>query len=140
MSLVRSLFEGLISPNAGERQIAAKSAQELDSRELAELLRVLDQHVRRELEGRAGVDGLLTLIEVEIPGAVQTLLAALSVVPPSNLDPSIAYELQTLLTNERVNHTDALQLLGPWSESKTGIGAAAKHVLKAIGTSKGVAS
>ncbi len=135
--VVRTIFDGLISPNEGERQIAARSSKELNSQEVAELLRVLDQQVRREVEGRAGVDGLLTLIEAGIPGAAQALVAALGSVAPSNLEPSIVYDMQRLLTEKKLNRAEVLQLVNPWSETQTMVGAAAKRVLEDIGESKG---
>ena len=135
--LVRSLFEALISSNEGERQIAAKESKGLDSHETAELLRVLDQHIRREAESRTGVDGLLALIEGGTDSAVQILLTALSSVAPSNLDPSIAYDLQMLVTAEKVSRTDVLQLLADWSKTQTRIGAASKRVLQDLGEAKG---
>lgn len=135
--LVRSIFEELISSNPGERQIGAKSSKELDSHESAELLRVLDQLVRREADGRGGVDGLLTLIDAGMNGATQALLTSLGAAAPSNLEPGIAYDLQRLLADKKVDRSDVLRLLDPWSRTQTKIGAAAKIVLKAIGESKG---
>lgn len=126
---VRRLFEGLVSANPGERQAAATSAAELDQRELGELLHLLGQQVQRQTDGRGGVDGLLALIERGIPGAADSLLGALALLPAPNVEPSIAFELQTLIVEGRASRADARQLLERWSSTHTRIGAAAKSAL-----------
>ena len=127
---VRQLFEGLVSANSGERQVAATSAAELDERELGELLHLLGQNVERQPDGRGGVDGLLALIESDIAGVPETLLSALALLPAPSVEPSIAFELQTLIVQGSISEADARRLLEPWSETHTRIGAAAKQVLQ----------
>lgn len=126
---VRRLFEGLISANPGERQAAATSTAELDQHELGELLHLLSQQVQRQTDGRVGVDGLLALIERGISGAADALLGALASLPASDIEPSIAFELQTLIVERRMDQAGGRQVLERWSGTHTRIGAAAKSAL-----------
>jgi len=135
--IVRQLFEELVTANPGERQSAAASSSALDQHELGELLHLLGQHVQRQTDGREGVDGLLALIDRDIPGATEALLRALALLPAPRVEPSIAFELQTLTGVKKVKRAELQRLLERWSTTRTRIGAAAKAVLEDMNKATG---
>lgn len=134
---LRRLFEGLVSVNAGEREATARSTGDLDERELGELLHLLGQQVQREADGRAGIDGLLVLVGGSIPGAADALLGALALLRAQNVEPSVAYDLQTMIAEGQADGSKARQLLERWAGTQTRVGAAAQLALADLDKPKG---
>lgn len=121
---VRALFEQLVSGNAGDRQIAVKSAADLDEQDRAELLRLLAQQLERKPADASSADALLALDDADIAGAAQTLVEVASAIPAPQVEPNLAFELQRI-AQARLELADAIALLfDRWAETDTRIGAA----------------
>lgn len=134
---VRRLLESLLSPAEGERHAAAGEVSRLDQRDQAELLDLLHQQVQRESDGRKGLDALVELVDYDVAGAAVALLAGLGDLAKARVEPSVAYDLQTLVTEGKLTLDEVRPLLENWAASSTKIGAAAKHVLADFDASLG---
>jgi hypothetical protein len=127
--VVRRHFESLISSNDGERRTIARESRQLETRDLGELLQLLQRHVQHPSDGHQGVTGLAALAREGSPNASEALLNALSLISPSNADPSTAFELQILVAEGKIDRQRTQQLLLNWSKTQTRIGATAATVL-----------
>ena len=122
---MRKLLESLLSPAEGERQAAAGEVRKLDQRELAELLHLLHQQVRREsMDARAWTHSSDWLIAALL-GQPQRSSAALAELPKSRVDPSVAYDLQRLVVESKVALGEVRPLLENWAASQTRVARAA---------------
>jgi hypothetical protein len=95
-SLVRRLFDSLISENEGERHVAAGEVKILHETELEALLGLLRQHVERSPGQTASVDALVLLAEEKVEGASSTVLSAIRNATPASLEPGVAYKIKTI--------------------------------------------
>ena len=95
-SIVRRLFDSLVSENEGERHVAAGEAKSLHETELEALLGLLRQHVERHPDQTASVDAFMLLGEEKVEGALSTALSAIRNAPPVRLEPSVAYKIKTI--------------------------------------------
>jgi hypothetical protein len=129
---VRTTFEQLVSDNAGERQLGAGKVSELRADDRASLLGLLGMQVRQRPQETGAVEGLLALMEAGIDGSREMLIEALSDVPSTLVDASVAFTLQTAIRLQPELSERAVPLLENWSKTKTPVGRAAQTVLQTV--------
>lgn len=128
-SIVRRLFESLISENEGERHISASEVKSLNETELEALLGLLRQHVERHPEQTAAVDALILLGEEKVQGALSTALGAIRNAPSISLEPSIAYKIKTISAMDTALTAEARSLLEQLQGQKTTMIAGAAEIV-----------
>lgn len=131
-TFIRRLINLLISPNPGERKLAVKEVMTLAQEDLAMLLRLLGQNLQRKPEEEGSFAGLISLIDADVTGASDTLLAILRVLPDQSIPSDFAYELQRIAV-EKHHLTDQFrQILQNWSTTQTKAGVAARAALEEL--------
>lgn len=94
--IVRQVAADLLGGNDGRRATAMQTVKTLSPAEVDELLAMLDQHIRRNLDAKNGYDGLIALIENDITGSSEVLAEILSECSPNNMPPALGTRLRVL--------------------------------------------
>jgi len=126
---VRQVFELVLGMNEGEKAQVLSDVVALDAEDRRDLLRLLGQRIRRQADDEAAVKGAIAVAETGVPGALDTLLAALGAVATDTLEPYIAYDLQELARRQPTTRGEISALLRTWSATQSGIGKAAEDAL-----------
>lgn len=95
-TLVRRLFDDLVSDNEAGQDAAALSAAELDANERESLLHLLQQQTERHPDQESGSTALYTLAQSKFPGAAETLIKALRASAADKVTPSVPSKLEAL--------------------------------------------
>lgn len=98
--LVRRVFEGLISDNAGETTPAVHSAQAFREDDLAALLGLAEQQIRAQPGERSGYNALRLLAENGVSAAARTLAGVLRERPLEPMPPAVGMEVMTLVAKK----------------------------------------
>jgi KAP family P-loop domain len=98
--LVRRVFEGLISDNAGETGPAVRSAQGFKEDALAALLGLMEQKVKTKPAEKSGYAALRLLAEGGVGAAAKTLADILTSRPLEPMPAAVGVEIMTLVTKK----------------------------------------
>jgi len=94
--IVRRVFEGLTSDNAGETGPAVRSAQAFQEDELAALLGLVEQQIKTQPDEKSGYIALRLLAEGGVGAAAKTLAGVLTSRPLEPMPPAVGMDLMTL--------------------------------------------
>lgn len=94
--IVRQILEGLVSNNAGKRNIAVDGAVDLNEDERNSLLTQLEERVHRHPDQKQGYDAFIALVEKDIDGAAEKLRHVLDRVPDRSIPPALGFPLSRL--------------------------------------------
>jgi hypothetical protein len=129
--MVRRLFDHLIGENEGEQHAATRTALGLDESERSALLQLLQQQVERHPDQLAGPAALMLLAEQNLEGAADTLFTSVINANTTQLDPGVAFRIQTLGRGKPpllAKSNQALEFLA--TKLGTKVGRAAANALK----------
>ena len=94
--IVRRMLEGLVSNNAGKRNIAVDGAVDLNEDERNSLLTQLEERVHRHPDQKQGYDAFIALVEKDIDGAAEKLRHVLDRAPDRSIPPAVGFPLSRL--------------------------------------------
>ena len=94
--IVRRILEGLVSDNAGKRNIAVDGTVDLNEDERNSLLTQLEERVYRHPDQKQGYDAFIALVEKDVDGAVEKLAHVLDRVPERSIPPAVGFPLSRL--------------------------------------------
>ncbi|MYA72286.1 NTPase, partial [Candidatus Poribacteria bacterium] len=94
--IVRRILEGLVSDNAGKRNIAVDGTVDLNEDEINSLLTQLEERVYRHPDQKQGYDAFIALVEKHINGAAEKLVYVLDRVPDRSIPPAVGIPLSGL--------------------------------------------
>ena len=126
--IVRRVFEGLTSDNAGMKTEAAKSAGEFDENEIEMLFDLLQRNVNQNPNEMPSFDAYRSLIEANVGNSANQLAAALSDVPASAVPPAVGSDLLTLVKAKPETDAALAPVIKDLKETDTQIGRMIKQL------------
>jgi hypothetical protein len=130
--IVRRVFEGLTSDNAGMKTQAAKSAGEFDENESEMLFKLLLRNVKQNPHEKPSFDAYRTLIEVNLGDAANQLAIAVREVPAPKIPPAVGSDLLTLVKAKPELNAVFASVLDELRETDTHVGRMIQQLTKNV--------